>query len=61
MIEETVEQYIRKIAHNRYQMRQHFKWRLNDTADDDWNYAKEFVLKELYQERMRLLEDKPDS
>jgi hypothetical protein len=36
---ETREDYIRRLAKNRYDMRMHFKWRLNDTEKDDWEAA----------------------
>ena len=48
--EETVEEYTRRLAKNRYDMRMCFKWRLSDTSTDDWNYAKEVVQRELHQD-----------
>ena len=48
--EETVEEYTRRLAKNRYDMRMQFKFKINDTADDDWNYAKEVVQRELHQD-----------
>lgn len=43
--EETREEMIRRIARNRYEMRQHLKWKLNENADDDWKSAEEAVRK----------------
>lgn len=47
---ETIEQMIKRYAQNRYEMRQHFKWRLEDTAEDDWRIASEIVMKEIYRD-----------
>lgn len=44
---ETQEDYIRRLAKQRWEMRMHFRWRLEDTADDDWNYAKRSVEEEM--------------
>lgn len=43
--EETREEMIRRIARNRYDFRQHFKWRLNENSTDDWRYAEDEVRK----------------
>ena len=55
--EETIEEYTKRLAYNRYQMRVHFKWRLNDTSADDWAYAQEVVQRELHQDRTRFPEN----
>ena len=44
--EETTEQIIKRYAYNRYQMRMHFNWRLNETSEDDYRIAKEIVERE---------------
>ena len=40
---EDRETLIRQYAHNRYLMRQHFQWRLNEGPDDDYRIACEVV------------------
>lgn len=45
-LNETRQEYIKRLARQRYEMRMHFKWRMNDTAEDDWRYAEEAVRKE---------------
>lgn len=47
--EETFEDRVRRYARNRYEMRMHHKWRLQDTAEDDWRAARALVEKEFYQ------------
>jgi len=44
--DENREDYIRRLARNRYDMRMQFKFRLNDTAEDDWRIAEENVKRE---------------
>lgn len=44
--DETREEYIRRLARNRYEMRMNFKFRLQDTAEDDWRIAQEQVRRE---------------
>jgi hypothetical protein len=44
--EETNEDYIKRLAYNRYQMRMHFRWKLNETAEDDYRVAKELYERE---------------
>lgn len=44
--EETREDYIRRLAKQRYEFRLHFKYRLNDTANDDWAWATEQIRQE---------------
>ncbi len=46
MDEETQEYRIRLYAHNRYEMRMIFKFRLNETDKDDWRVAEEQVQRE---------------
>jgi hypothetical protein len=43
---ETREEYIRRLAFNRYEMRMKFKFRLQDTDKDDWYAAELFVQRE---------------
>ena len=40
---ETREEYIRRLAYNRYLMRQEFKWNLQQNASDDWRVAEQMV------------------
>lgn len=42
-MDETREELIRRLAHNRWELRQHFKFRLEDTAEDDWRLAEDMV------------------
>jgi hypothetical protein len=44
--DETREMYIRRLARNRYDLRMQFKFRLQDTAEDDWRIAEESVRRE---------------
>jgi hypothetical protein len=43
---ETRQDYIKRLARQRYEFRIYFKWRLNDTAEDDWRYAEEAIRRE---------------
>lgn len=43
---ETREEYIRRLAKNRHDMRVHFNFRMSDTPEDDWKYAEEAVRQE---------------
>ena len=45
--EETREDYIRRLAQNRYELRMTHRWRLTDTDKDDWAAAEEQVRQEL--------------
>ena len=54
---ETIEEYTRRLAKNRYDMRMHFKWRLSDTADDDYRYASEIVRRELAERNSARLKE----
>ena len=49
--EDTVEQIIKRYAKNRYDMRMHFKWRMEENADDDYRIAKEIVERELHKDK----------
>jgi hypothetical protein len=51
--EETVEQMIKRYAQNRYEIRMAFKWKLSDTAEDDYRIAKEMVIRDLHDRRER--------
>lgn len=55
--EETVEDYIRRLAKQRYEMRMHFKWKLEENADDDWQWAKEAVEREIHLHPTRFEKD----
>lgn len=44
MDNETREEYTRRLAKNRYDMRMNFKWKLSDTAEDDWKAAERMVM-----------------
>ena len=46
--EETIEEYTKRLAYNRWELRMHFKWKLHQTSLDDWNIAKEIVEKEIH-------------
>ncbi len=46
---ETYEQMVKRYAYNRWQMRMHFKWKLEDTADDDYRIAQEIARKAMYE------------
>jgi hypothetical protein len=55
-INETREEYIRRLAQNRYDLRQREKWLLHETDKDDWGAAEEQVRQE---EKDRINESSP--
>lgn len=44
--EETREEYVKRIAENRYEMRKLSNWRIKGDKDSDWAYAEALVSKE---------------
>ncbi len=51
--EETIEERIRRYAYNRWEARQKFKFRLEDTDKDDWKIAEEIVRREIFGSHSR--------
>lgn len=42
----TKEELIKRYAHNRWELRQHFQWNLHEGPETDYRIAKELVEKE---------------
>lgn len=45
-MDETREEYIKRLAYNRWEMRQTYKWKLWETDKDDYHVAEEMVREE---------------
>ena len=45
--DETIEDMIKRYAYNRWDMRMHFRWKLEETDVDDYKHAKQIVEDEL--------------
>jgi len=58
--EETLEERIRRYAQNRYDMRIHHKWKLWETADDDWRAAEELARREFYRHHADSVTPRPE-
>ena len=43
MTKEERGEEILRIAHNRWEVRQKFNWRMDETAEDDYRYAERLV------------------
>ena len=50
MPDETREERIRRYAYNRWELRQFYKFRENDTAEDDWICAEAQIKREELRE-----------